>query len=74
MPRTLFILVALVATLLHAPSGSAQTLKLGTLASEGSPWHDLLVDIGESWKAASGGRVRSTSMPAAAEAATTKAP
>ena len=57
MPRTLFILVALVATLLHAPSGSAQTLKLGTLASEGSPWHDLLVDIGESWKAASGGRV-----------------
>jgi TRAP-type C4-dicarboxylate transport system substrate-binding protein len=35
----------------------AQTIKLGTLAPEGSPWHQVIRDIGESWREISGGTV-----------------
>lgn len=57
MPRAMIALAALAAALFSALPAQAQVLKLATLAPEGSPWHDLLVDIAESWKAASGGRV-----------------
>ena len=33
------------------------TIKLGTLAPEGSPWHDALRDMGEAWKQATNGAV-----------------
>lgn len=36
----------------------AQLIKLGTLAPEGSPWHDALRDMAEAWKAATNGRVQ----------------
>jgi TRAP-type C4-dicarboxylate transport system substrate-binding protein len=55
MPRLLAL--ALLAAIFSAPPAQAQVLKLATLAPEGSPWHDVIVDIGESWKAASAGRV-----------------
>ena len=55
MPR--LIALALLAAILSAPPAEAQVLKLATLAPEGSPWHDVIVDIGESWKAVSAGRV-----------------
>ncbi len=35
----------------------AQTIKLGTLAPEGSPWHQVIRDIAESWREISGGTV-----------------
>jgi len=57
MPRAMIGLTALAAAILSASPAQAQVLKLATLAPEGSPWHDVLVDIAEGWKTASGGRV-----------------
>ena len=34
-----------------------QTVKLGTLAPEGSAWHEIIRDMAEDWKKASGGKV-----------------
>jgi len=34
-----------------------QTVKLGTLAPEGSPWHGIIRDMADEWKKASGGKV-----------------
>ena len=53
--RWLWILLPLTGSLI-ACTASAQVLKLGTLAPEGSPWHDVLIDVGETWKAVSAGR------------------
>ena len=33
-------------------------LPLGTLAPEGSSWHKLLLELGERWSVASGGKVK----------------
>ena len=44
-----------------APAARAQapvTLKLGTLAPQGSTWHDLLKEMGQRWEQASGGQVK----------------
>ena len=35
----------------------AQVIKLGTVAPEGSPWHDTLLEVAQKWKALSGGTV-----------------
>jgi TRAP-type transport system periplasmic protein len=56
MPRILVALAALAVTVAVSAPGSGQTLKLATLAPEGSPWHDVIVDIGERWKSLSRGR------------------
>ena len=59
MKRIVFVpllaLMVLVAT--NLPAGAA-TIKLGTLAPEGSPWHEILIDMVEAWKQASGGTVK----------------
>ena len=34
-----------------------QSVKLGTLAPEGSPWHGIIRDMADDWKKASGGKV-----------------
>ena len=49
-----------VAFMLAAPLASAQvvTVKLGTLAPNGSTWHESLKEMGERWAEASGGRVK----------------
>ena len=39
-------------------SAAAQTIKLGTLAPEGSPWYNSVRDMAEAWKVASGGKVK----------------
>lgn len=39
-------------------TGSAETIKLGTLAPKGSPWHKAIQDIAEAWKQASGGKIK----------------
>lgn len=36
---------------------SAETIKLGTLAPEGSPWYNVIRDMAEAWKAATGGKI-----------------
>lgn len=41
-----------------AQAASAQTIKLGTLAPKGSPWHQAIQDIAEAWKQASGGKIK----------------
>ncbi len=55
--RKLALAAALV---LAAPLASAQvvTVKLGTLAPNGSTWHNLLKEMGERWAEASGGKVK----------------
>ncbi len=50
-------LAALLAAL--APAASAQvTIKLGTLAPQGSTWHEILKDLAQRWEQASGGQVK----------------
>jgi TRAP-type C4-dicarboxylate transport system substrate-binding protein len=42
-----------------APDASAQvTIKLGTLAPQGSTWHDILKDLAQRWDQASSGQVK----------------
>ena len=50
----------LVLVLCAAQSALAQdvTIKLGTLAPQGSTWHALLKEMGEKWSDASGGKVK----------------
>jgi TRAP-type transport system periplasmic protein len=52
-----FLLAGLLAAL--ASSARAQvTIKLGTLAPQGSSWHELLKELGQKWEEASGGQVK----------------
>jgi TRAP-type C4-dicarboxylate transport system substrate-binding protein len=52
MARTLLVLLLATATL------PAQTIiRLGTLVPRNSRWHEILVNMGEEWKKASGGKV-----------------
>lgn len=51
----------LLAGLLAAFASSARaqaTIKLATLAPQGSTWHDLLKELGQKWEQASGGQVK----------------
>lgn len=51
--------VAAFALTLFAPLAAlAQTVKLGTLAPEGSVWYNVLREMGEEWKKASNGKVQ----------------
>jgi len=56
MKLRLCILLLLVLAL---PAGAArsQTIKLGTLVPEGSPWHRILSQMGDEWAQVSDGRV-----------------
>jgi TRAP-type C4-dicarboxylate transport system substrate-binding protein len=49
-----FAVLGLVSPLAHADV----TIKLGTLAPNGSAWHTLLKEMGQKWEAASGGKVK----------------
>ena len=37
---------------------AAQTVKFGTLAPEGSPWYEIIRDMGEAWRTLSNGSVK----------------
>jgi TRAP-type C4-dicarboxylate transport system substrate-binding protein len=52
--------IALAALLacLAAPAAAQVTIKLGTLAPQGSTWHELLKELGQRWEQASGGKVK----------------
>ena len=52
-------LVMMVAVLLaNAALAQDVTIKLGTLAPQGSTWHSLLKEMAEKWSEASGGKVK----------------
>ena len=52
-------LVMMVAVLLaNAAFAQDVTIKLGTLAPQGSTWHSLLKEMAEKWSEASGGKVK----------------
>jgi TRAP-type transport system periplasmic protein len=47
-----------LAFLLAAVALPGQTIiRLGTLVPKGSPWHEILLNMGEEWKKASGGKI-----------------
>jgi TRAP-type C4-dicarboxylate transport system substrate-binding protein len=60
MRRTILAASLALATLFTGAPALAQTVtvKLGTLAPDGSTWHLLLKELGEKWQADSGGRVK----------------
>jgi TRAP-type transport system periplasmic protein len=52
------LLAALAAALAPAVRAEPVLIKLGTLAPQGSSWHDLLKELGQRWEQASGGQVK----------------
>ncbi len=64
-PNAVLSVVGLAAMLLAAPPARAQApsarpeieIKVGTLAPEGTPWYDVIQEIGAKWKALSGGKI-----------------
>jgi TRAP-type C4-dicarboxylate transport system substrate-binding protein len=53
------ILLALLLVALSGPAlAQGVTIKLGTLAPQGSTWHDLLREMGQRWEEASAGAVK----------------
>lgn len=57
MKRFVAALLALAFALAALPA-AAQTIKLGTLAPEGSVWYRVLREMGEDWKRESNGRIQ----------------
>jgi TRAP-type C4-dicarboxylate transport system substrate-binding protein len=55
-PRLTCLLLAMF--LIIPVTAEALTVKLGTVAPEGSPWHDALLEMADSWKKTSGGKVK----------------
>ncbi|HSM93603.1 MAG TPA: TRAP transporter substrate-binding protein DctP [Anaeromyxobacteraceae bacterium] len=52
------IALAILVACLAAPASAQVTIKLGTLAPQGSTWHEILKDLGQRWEQASGGKVK----------------
>jgi TRAP-type C4-dicarboxylate transport system substrate-binding protein len=52
------VLAALAAALASAARADPVVLKLGTLAPQGSSWHDILKELGQRWEQVSGGQVK----------------
>lgn len=53
-----WILSVCVYTLaLGATPAFSQVIKLGTVAPEGSPWHEAMLEVAQKWKELSGGKV-----------------
>jgi TRAP-type C4-dicarboxylate transport system substrate-binding protein len=44
-------------------AGDPIVIKVGTLAPEGTPWYDVIQEVGAKWKKASGGRISFTIFP-----------
>ncbi len=58
MKPRLVVIVIVSGLLFVGLPASAQTIKLGTLAPEGSPWYNAIRDMAETWKTATGGKVQ----------------
>jgi len=55
--KTLILWVCIHLLALGVTPAHSQVIKLGTVAPEGSPWHETLLKVAEKWKELSGGRV-----------------
>src|SRR5579862_9684524 len=53
----LMLRVVLLGVLLSASVPAQTIIRLGTLVPKGSPWHEILLNMGEEWKKASGGKI-----------------
>ncbi len=51
-------LAAALAALASAAHAQGVTIKLGTLAPQGSSWHEILKELAQRWEQASGGQVK----------------
>lgn len=58
MRKALLLAIFLVLLAPRPAFGADQVVNLGTLAPEGSAWHNVLRDMAEEWKKATDGRVR----------------
>ncbi|MEE8515312.1 MAG: TRAP transporter substrate-binding protein DctP [Alphaproteobacteria bacterium] len=58
MKPLVMTLAALALLLAVAQPGAAETIKIGTLAPKGSPWHKAIQDMAEAWKKESKGKIR----------------
>lgn len=56
--NTRTILCSLFLLLLLGSAQSTTTIKLGTIAPEGTPFHDILLKINQAWKTTSNGQVQ----------------
>lgn len=56
--RLLAVLAALALVAVAAPAAAKVTVKLGTVAPDGSPWHKLLRELARTWEKESGGEVQ----------------
>jgi TRAP-type C4-dicarboxylate transport system substrate-binding protein len=65
MRRNLLILLIITGTMMPAAAQQV-TIKMGTLAPEGSPWYDVLMRIRERWRDVSGGKVKLVLYPGGA--------
>jgi TRAP-type C4-dicarboxylate transport system substrate-binding protein len=52
------IAIAALVACLAGPAAAQVTIKLGTLAPQGSTWHELLKEMGQRWEQLSGGKVK----------------
>jgi len=50
-------IVVAAALVLLSSAASAEVIKLGSIAPEGSPWHEILEDMGQQWSELSGGEI-----------------
>jgi TRAP-type C4-dicarboxylate transport system substrate-binding protein len=57
MRRLSFAAAAVACVVTLAAPAAAQQIKVGTVAPEGSPWHDMLLDLNARWKQVSGGKI-----------------
>jgi len=55
MMRSAFAALCLSVLLCGSVAAETRTIKLGTLAPKGSPWHEILLDMAAEWEAAAHG-------------------
>ena len=56
------VTAATLTALAPRPAAAAKKIKLGTLAPEGSAWHNVLVKMSQRWEKASDGYAPSSSL------------
>ena len=57
MKRVFLAVTAAACLLAMSGTAAAQVIKIATIAPEGTPWHDLLLDLNARWKKVSNGTV-----------------
>ncbi|MFQ5916740.1 MAG: TRAP transporter substrate-binding protein DctP [Candidatus Binatia bacterium] len=58
MRLTIVVIATLSILSLPFTHASAQRIKLGTLAPEGSPWYNIIRDMAQAWREGSGGKIK----------------